>query len=58
MGGVLFVLASWWCNGLPRRWCIAGVKARTATLKLKHGLDSLGEAAVTRISQCTKVWWS
>jgi hypothetical protein len=31
------------------------VKARSATLKLKQGLDSQCEAAVTRISQWTKV---
>jgi hypothetical protein len=34
--------ASWWCNGLPRLRRIAGVRARSATVELRHGPHSYG----------------
>ena len=34
--------ASWWGNGSPRRWRLAGVRARPASLGLRHCPDSYG----------------
>src|SRR5680860_100930 len=34
--------ACWWGDGLPRRRRVAGVRARPATLGLRHGPDSYG----------------
>src|SRR5713101_9796157 len=41
-GGAHVVLACWWGNGLPRRRCLAGVRARPAPLALRHWPDSYG----------------
>ena len=35
-------LASWWCNGPPRRRSVAGLRGRTATLGLRHGQTPTG----------------
>src|ERR1041385_8878809 len=34
--------ACWWGNGLPRLRSVAGLRGRSATLRLRHGPDSYG----------------
>src|SRR5262249_36188608 len=41
-GAAHVILARWWGNGLPRRRCLAGVRARPAPLALRHWPDTYG----------------
>ena len=41
-GGARVPLASWWGNGPPRPWWVAGLRGRSATLGLRYCPDSYG----------------
>ena len=40
--GAYVLSASWWGNGLPRRRRVAGLRDRSATIALRHGLYIYG----------------